>query len=168
MLSFPSSWSLPPLYKLRICCWGSLINGNVNDGRFVALGFNFYALECFLFLWFCNFLHDPCLLSLKLRIRYLCFLSWSTWSRTVCSWGPTRSCQPSLRISLCLWLLLSSWSFLLSLFDTVYNPLRPTIWNRLVLFLSIVFPRMSLWGLNSIFSLMVVMVFMSPLSFFRP
>jgi hypothetical protein len=44
--------------------------------------------------------------------------------------------------------------------DKVYNPLGPARWLKLVLFLSIILPRRSFWGLNSILLLrMVFMVF---------
>ena len=59
-----------------------------------------------------RFFHD--LLSSQWVVLHfmslLCRLSWPTWFQTGCTWGPTRSCQLSLRISLLFWILSSSWS----------------------------------------------------------
>jgi len=83
-----------------------------------------------------------------------------SWCDKAYTWDPSRFCLPSLRISLCLWLLSFSWSLSPLSFDMVYNPLGAARWLNLVLFLSIIFPRMSFWGLNSILSLrMVFMIF---------
>ena len=119
------------------------------------------TLVCFLFL-----LHDPCLLS-QVKNRYLCLGLESTWSWRAYTWDPSRFCLPSLRISLCLWLLSFSWSLSPLSFDMVYNPLGAARWLNLVLFLSIIFPRMSFWGLNSILSLRMVFMIFYLLSLFR-
>ena len=117
------------------------------------------TLVCFLFL-----LHDPCLLS-QVKNRYLCLVLESTWFWRAYTWDPSRFCLPSLRISLCLWLLSFSWSLSPLSFDMVYNPLGAARWLNLVLFLSIIFPRMSFWGLNSILSLRMVFMIFYLLSF---